>query len=97
MSYSIQVREATKQEAKDAIFVKLSEVSEQQPHKGDSKAANMAACAYIDMLVDDPAKDIIVQVCGCLICRIPADLQADTEIATAQLTISAAVVDRITI
>lgn len=67
MSYSFQVIAANKQEAKNAVFTKLTEVVAGQPdHAADSEQAYTAACAFIDVVDDNPDKDVFCNVSGSL-------------------------------
>ncbi|MHB0965293.1 MAG: hypothetical protein ACYC36_02455 [Bellilinea sp.] len=65
MSYSFQIRAATKAEAKDRIFLKLAEVCAAQPaHLPDSKVAFESAAELINMVADDTSRDIVVDMSG---------------------------------
>jgi hypothetical protein len=67
MSFSFTVRAASKDEAKNKIAEKMDEVVIAQPaHELDRPAVSNVASAYIDMLDDDPARDIVVSVSGSL-------------------------------
>lgn len=63
MSYSFQVRAATKSEAKDKVAAKFKEVvAAQACHERDREPALAAANAMIDLLDDTAAEDREVSV-----------------------------------
>lgn len=65
MSYSFNVRAATKVEAKNNVATELAKVVANQPtHAHDQAQAQAAADAFIDLLPDDDAKDVSVSVNG---------------------------------
>lgn len=65
MSYSFNIRAATKAAAKALVASKLAEVVANQPsHQHDQAQANAAASAFIDCLGDDDTRDISVSVNG---------------------------------
>lgn len=65
MSYSFQVKAATKAEAKAAVAAEFDKVVEQQPTHAQDKAAVIAnANAVIDLLVEDDAQDVGVSCNG---------------------------------
>ncbi|MFM0432416.1 hypothetical protein PQQ75_25620 [Paraburkholderia aspalathi] len=65
MSYSFDFTVADKASAKQQVRAELDEVVRMQPaHSQDRDAALAAAHTFIDMLVDDEAKDIRVNVHG---------------------------------
>jgi len=67
MSYSFTVRAASKAEAKDKVTADLDKVVAAQPdHAKDRDASQAAAHAFIDMLVDDATRDVVVAVNGWL-------------------------------
>lgn len=67
MSYSFNVRAATKALAKLAVAAKFAEVATAQAcHERDKKQALAAADAFIDLVSDDDTKDISVAMNGYL-------------------------------
>jgi hypothetical protein len=65
MSYSFQVKAATKAEAKAAVEAEFDKVVEQQPEHARDKAAALAnANASIDLLADDDTQDVSVSCNG---------------------------------
>lgn len=67
MSFSFQVRGATKQEVMDLVTAKLTEICKiQADHKLDSGPVLGAVEEFVELLVDDPSKDIQVAVRGSL-------------------------------
>lgn len=67
MSYSFTVRAASKAEAKAKVAADLDKVVTAQPdHAKDRNAAQAAADAFIDMLVEDASRDVVVAVNGWL-------------------------------
>ena len=65
MSYSFSVRAATKAEAKSKVAAQLAAVLVSQPtHAVDMPAAQAAADAFIDLVKEDDAKDLMVSVNG---------------------------------
>lgn len=65
MSYSIGAKSATKDVLKKAISDELSNVPAQQPvHKADIDQAFNAAASLIDLMKDDPDRDIRCSVSG---------------------------------
>lgn len=67
MSYSFQVKAATKAEAKAAVEAKFDEIISQQPIHARDRAAVLAnANAVIDLLADDDTKDVSVSCNGYL-------------------------------
>ena len=67
MSYSFQVRGATKAAVKLLVAAKLVEaVAAQACHERDQAQAQAAADAFIDLVVDDETKDIAVACSGSL-------------------------------
>ena len=68
MSYSFRVIAQNKQDAKDQIFTKLSEICETQPsHKVDSEKTFAAVSAFIDTLSDDQNKNVSCSVSGSVV------------------------------
>lgn len=67
MSYSFSVRAANREDAKAQVAGKLAEVLAQQPsHAADMPMAQNTANAFIDVLAEDPAKDVLVNMNGSL-------------------------------
>lgn len=68
MSYSFSVRAATKDEAKAQITAKFDDVLASQPvHDADRPAAETAALALVDLLIDPPEDQVIaVSISGSL-------------------------------
>jgi hypothetical protein len=68
MSYSFNVRAATKAEAKLKVAAELDKVVQQQPvHTTDRDQAMTVATAFVDMLADaGENQDIVVSVNGWL-------------------------------
>lgn len=67
MSYSFAVRCESKASAKDAIARKMTEVAALQVcHERDKAQALDAAFAFIDLLPDDPTRDVQVGMSGYL-------------------------------
>jgi len=67
MSYSFNVRAASKAAALAAVSVELDKVVTQQPvHAADRAAAEAAAVAQVNLLVDDDTRDVSVSVSGSL-------------------------------
>jgi SHS2 domain-containing protein len=65
MSYSFQVKAATKEAAKEAVTAKFDEVVASQPVHARDRAAVLAnANTVIDLLADDDSKDVSVSVNG---------------------------------
>ena len=74
MSYSFAVQAADKTEAKAKVSIRLAEiVAGQAHHAADRDQAYAAACAFIDLLPDDPTKCVAVSVNGSLSGRYDAD------------------------
>ena len=67
MSYSFRVLGATKAAAKAAVAVEFEKVAANQAcHERDKAQALEAAGAFIDLLVDDDTKDVVVNMSGSL-------------------------------
>jgi len=67
MSYSFNVKAASKAEAKLKIAAELDKVvASQSVHAKDRDQAQAAAHAFVDVLDDDEAKDVSVSVNGWL-------------------------------
>lgn len=67
MSYSFGVRAASKAAAKLAVREKFDQMALQQAcHERDKAQALAAADAFIDLVVEDDSKDIVVSMNGSL-------------------------------
>lgn len=67
MSYSFSVRAPTKAKAKEEIEANLKQVvKNQEMHSRDFAAAQAAAFAFVDVLADEPDREIHVSVYGSL-------------------------------
>lgn len=67
MSYSFVVSGATKNAVKDAVAAKMEAIAAVQAcHLRDIKQACQAATMFIDLLEDDPSRDISVNMSGSL-------------------------------
>lgn len=65
MSYSFNVRAATKGEAKKLVLAELENVLKSQPaHDRDFDSAVVVADLLIELLPDDVAKDVVVSMHG---------------------------------
>ena len=65
MSYSFNIRAATKAAAMLAVAAKMAEIVQSQPsHALDHAQAIAAAGAFVDVLPDDESKDVSVSVHG---------------------------------
>lgn len=65
MSYSFSVKATTKDAARRGVADELRRVVEAQPgHDDDSTIAMNAAASAIDLLTDDPTKDVNVGMYG---------------------------------
>jgi hypothetical protein len=65
MSYLFSVRGTTKAEAREKVALELAGVITNQPlHQADADQASAAASAFINLLIDDEARDIVVSVHG---------------------------------
>jgi hypothetical protein len=65
MSYSFNLRAATKADAKARVAAELAKVVQGQPiHEADRAQAQAAADAFIDVLPDDPSQDVSVNMSG---------------------------------
>lgn len=65
MSYSFRIQAATKAQAKEKVAAELALVVQAQPiHARDQAQAQAAADAFIDLLADDDAKDVMCVVYG---------------------------------
>ncbi|UDF33531.1 UNVERIFIED_ORG: hypothetical protein LHJ69_12950 [Shinella sp. XGS7] len=65
MSYSFNVRGATKALALAVLAAKLDEVVQQQPvHAADRQQAQAAAEAFVGLLPDDASKEVHINISG---------------------------------
>jgi hypothetical protein len=65
MSYSFNIRAASKAAAKAAVAAKMAEVVQNQPSHAHDQAQTLAAAnAFIDLVADDDKKDLSVSVNG---------------------------------
>ncbi|MES2346271.1 MAG: hypothetical protein V4641_01750 [Pseudomonadota bacterium] len=65
MSYSFNIKAASKHAAKAAVDVEFANVVARQPvHERDRRAVRVNAAAVIDLLADDDTKDISVSCSG---------------------------------
>ena len=65
MSYSIGAKRATKSELSDTIAAELAKVPETQPaHKVDIDQAISTSAALINLMTDDPDRDLYCSVSG---------------------------------
>lgn len=71
MSYSFNVKAATKAEAKAAVEAEFDKVLDNQPEHARDKAAALAnANAVIDLLADDETRDVGVSCNGYISWRV---------------------------
>ena len=67
MSYSFALRAATKAAALAAVIAKMDEVAAQQAcHQRDKAQAVAAAESFLNLLPDDDARDVTVNMSGYL-------------------------------
>lgn len=65
MSYAFVVRGATKEEAREKIVARFEQVEIAQPcHGRDRDIVQGTAFAYLDLLPDDPTRDVRVSCNG---------------------------------
>ena len=65
MSYSFNVRAATKDEVRKNVGAEMDKVVASQPvHAADAKLAHDTVSSFIDLLRDDDTQDISVSVHG---------------------------------
>lgn len=84
MSYSFNIRAATKDEAREKVAAELDKVVASQPiHAADSKQAMDAAASFIDVIRDDETQDILVSVSGSV------SWTGDSEINSANVSVTA--------
>lgn len=93
MSYSFTVRGATKALALAAVQAQMQAVVEQSPcHQADAAQAVDTAKAYIDVLPDQDAKDVVVTLSGSLAGQwVGNDLE---RISSAGVSVSASLAGR---
>lgn len=91
MSYSFDFTVATKEEAKARVASELDAVVSVQPvHAQDRDAALATAVAFIDLLADDDAQDIRVNVHGSVGYQWSLDADAsEAPLSQASLGVSA--------
>jgi hypothetical protein len=83
MSYSFNIRAASKANARERAAQEFDSVVASQPvHAQDRTAALAALDAYLDLLVDDATRDIIVSVNG----SVSYDWAPDVEATAVPLT-----------
>lgn len=88
MSYSLSAQCATKVELETAIRDKLSEVPRTQPvHEADIDQAFNAAKSLMDLMQDDPARDLYCSVAGSL-------WKTDVGVQSVSLNVSLSYVER---
>ena len=88
MSYSFNVRGATKSEALGKVEAEMAKVVQSQPvHQKDEGQARAAAAAFVGMLRDDETRDVTVSVSGWL-------SWSESGIQGASVNVSASIVDR---
>jgi glycosyltransferase A (GT-A) superfamily protein (DUF2064 family) len=74
MSYSFTIRAATKALAGAAVAAELTKVAASQPvHKADQAPVQAAAEGFINMLKDDEAQDVCVEIHGSVSWRSVGD------------------------
>ena len=89
MSYSLSAQSATKAELELKLSAELSKVPETQPvHIDDIDPAFNAAKSLIDLMYDDPDRDIYCSVAGSI-------WKTDVGVQTLTLNISTSYVDRV--
>jgi hypothetical protein len=92
MSYSFNVKAATKAEAKAAVAAKFDEVVALQPvHAKDRDAALANAGALIDLLADDENRDVSV---GCSGYVAWSGADGEEQISTASASSTASLTNR---
>ena len=65
MSYSFQIRAATKAEAKEKVAIQMAAIVQQQVvHAVDADQACAAANAFIDVINGDENRDVVVSMNG---------------------------------
>ncbi len=97
MSYSFSVRASNKAEAKERVDAELAKVVESQAiHARDRAQAQHVAEAFIDLLVDDPERDIDVNVHGSVSWRdtLVAGQEGEAVLIAAGVAVSAMLLAR---
>jgi hypothetical protein len=96
MSYSFNIKAATKAVAKEAVAAKFDEQVAQQPIHARDRAAVLAnANTVIDLLADDDTKDVSVSCNGYLSWNGIGDFTPETaSIGTASVSCSASHANR---
>lgn len=97
MSYSFQVKAATKKEAKAAVVAKFDEIISQQPiHERDRESVIYNANRAVDILSDNPNKDVQVSCHGYLTWSGVGSFepQSEAEVSGCSIAASAAFVNR---
>jgi hypothetical protein len=92
MSYSFDVKAASKAEALELVTQKLAEVAaSQRVHAADVHQATAAARAFVDLLAEPPAgmTDICVRVSGSLGWRDGLDTDAARKISATNISVTA--------
>lgn len=93
MSYSFTICGATKAEAKRLVEAELARVRQDQPaHAIDYAQAWAAAEVFIDLMPDDPSKDVVVGMYGYVSL---AGTPEDPVLSSASVSITASSVQRI--
>jgi len=65
MSYSFQIRAATKADAKEKVAIQMAAIVQQQVvHAVDAEQARAAANAFIDVIDGDENRDVVVSMNG---------------------------------
>ncbi len=87
MSYSFQVKKATKAEALEGVSAELKKVRDSQPvHMKDEAAAVAAARALVGLLADDDTQDVEVRLTG--------SISSATGVSEVSLNVGARLVSR---
>lgn len=71
MSYSFNVKAATKGEAIEQAAVEFTKVVDAQPTHTELDAALAVVTAFVQTLEDDPTRDVAVSVSGSVSWRLP--------------------------
>ena len=89
MSYSFSVCGKNKEEVLNQVRAKMAEVVVGQPiHEKDQAAAVTTAQTFIDMLADDPIRDVYASISGSL------SWQGENNFTGASVNVSASLVVR---
>lgn len=84
MSYSFQIRAATKAEAKEKVAIQMATIVQQQAvHAVDVEQARAAANAFIDVIDGDENRDVVVSMNGSV------SLSGDPLITSAAVSVTA--------